>query len=172
MSRNALAPTLLFMSIVVSDAAAQRRTSEHQPTNDSVSGQFGVTARLGSKTYSSILPGSCKHEPSGSIYDVPAALWLIEGSGSERSDIKQINLTLWRPKNGSADQISLFIKTGAGAHRIELSPRRKPSGSATVRLQPQGPGGSLELSGKDSSGVTVNLRISCPTFEAVEAAGG
>jgi hypothetical protein len=172
MSRTALVPTLFFMSIAVTDAAAQRTRPEHQPTNDSVSGQFGVTARLGSRSYSSTIPGSCKHEPSGSIYDVPAALWLIEGSGSERSEIKQLNLTLWRPKNGSADQISLFIDTGSGAHRIELSPRRKPSGSAIVRLQPQGPGGRLELSGKDSSGVTVNLTISCPTFEAVEAAGG
>ncbi|HEX2610565.1 MAG TPA: hypothetical protein VHK68_06105, partial [Gemmatimonadales bacterium] len=115
MSRTALVPTLLFMSIALSDAAAQRRTPEHQTPKDSVGGQFDVTARLGSKTYSSSLPGSCKYEPSGSIYDVPAALWLIEGSGSERSDIKQLNLTLWRPKNGSADQISLFIDTGAGA---------------------------------------------------------
>jgi hypothetical protein len=172
MSRTALAPTLFFMTIALSDAAAQRKTPQHQPPNDSVGGQFGVTARLGSKTYSSTLPGSCKHEPSGSIYDVPAALWLVEGSGSERSEIKQLNLTLWRPKDGSADQISLFIDAGSGAHRIELSPRRKPSGSATVRLQPQGPGGRFELSGKDSSGVRVNLTISCPTFEAVEAAGG
>lgn len=88
------------------------------------------------------------------------------------SEEPRINLTLWRPKNGSADENSLFTDAGSGAHRLELSPRRKPSGSATVRLQPQGPGGRLELSGKDSSGVTVNLTISCPTFEAVEAAGG
>lgn len=172
MSRTALAATLLFMSSAVGNAAAQRRITEHPPTNDPPSGQFNVSVRLGSKTYSSTLPGSCRHEPSGSIYDVPAALWMIEGSGPDRGEIKQLNLSLWRPKNGSADQISLSIETGSGPHRIELSPRREPLGSATVRLQPEGAGGRIELTGKDSKGVTVNLTISCPTFEAVEAAGG
>ena len=172
MSRTALAATLLFMSIAVGDAAAQRRTAQPHPTNDPASGQFHVSARLGSKTYTSSLPGTCKHEPSGSIYDVPAALWMIEGSGADGSEIKQLTLTLWRPKNGSADQISLSIDTGPGPHRIELSPRGKPLGSASVRLQPQGAGGRIELTGKDSNAMPINLTISCPTFEAVEAAGG
>lgn len=127
---------------------------------------------MGTESYTSRVPGSCKHEPSASIYDVPAALWMVEGEGADGSEIKQLNFTLWRPKNGSADQISLAIQAGSSSTRIDIDPRSKPVGSASVELQPIGPGGKFEVRGKDAAGGKVYLTISCPTFAGVQAEGG
>jgi hypothetical protein len=81
-------------------------------------------------------------------------------------------LTLWRPKDGSADQTSLSLEAGSRSTRIEVNPRDKPVGGATVRLEQVGEGGKFQLKGKDAKGTAVNLTISCPSFAAVEAAGG
>jgi hypothetical protein len=162
MTRFTLTATLLLMSVVARDAAAQRRAAGQQPTSDPPVTQVQVIARLGSKTYSSNLPGSCKHEPAASIYDLPA----------DGSSVKQLNLTLWRPKNGTADQISLSLDAGSKPTRIDVNPRSKPVGSGRVRFTPGESGGKFELVGKDAKGTSVNLTISCPSFDAVEAAGG
>jgi hypothetical protein len=172
MTRFTLTATLLLMSVVARDAAAQRRAAGQQPSSDPPVTQVQVVARLGSKTYSSNLPGSCKHEPAASIYDVPAALWTVEAGGADGSSVKQLNLTLWRPKNGTADQISLSLDAGSKPTRIDINPRSKPVGSGRVRLTPGESGGKFELVGKDAKGTSVNLTISCPSFDAVEAAGG
>jgi hypothetical protein len=172
MPRFTLTATLLLMSVVARDAAAQRRAAGQPPRSDPPATQVQVIARLGAKSYSSTVPGSCKHEPEASIYDVPAALWTVEASGTEGSAIKQLNLTLWRPKNGSADQISLSLDAGSKPSRIEINPRNKPVGVGRVRLTPGDSGGKIELTGKDAQGASVNLTISCPSFDAVEAAGG
>jgi hypothetical protein len=172
MSRFTLTATLLLMSLVAREGAAQRRPVGQQPSSDPPASQIRIIARLGAKSYSSTLAGSCRHEPEASIYDLPAALWTVEASGAEGSSIKQLNFILWRPKNGSADQISLSVDAGSKPTRIDVSPRSKPVGGGRVRLTPGDSGGKIELTGKDAKGTGVNLTISCPSFEAVEAAGG
>jgi hypothetical protein len=167
-----LAIALLLVSVAGREAAAQRRAAGQATTNDTAGTQIDVVARVGTKTYDSKVPGSCKHEPDASIYDVPAALYTVEGAGAAGSDIKQISLTLWRPKNGSADQISLSLEAASRSTRIEINPRSKAVGAGSVQLQPIGSGGKFELKGKDAKGTKVNLTISCPSFEAVEAEGG
>lgn len=160
---------ILLLVGVTRDSAAQRRVPG-QPGAEST--QVSVIARVGTKSYTSKVYGACKHEPSASIYDVPAALWTVEGKGSEGSDIKQLSFTLWRPKNGSADQISLSLEAGSSSASLSVNPREKSGGAASVQLQPVGSGGKFEVKGKDAKGITVNLTISCPTFAAVEAEGG
>jgi hypothetical protein len=169
MSPSTLAATLFLTCVAANQAAAQRRVPG-QATTEST--EVSVIARVGTKSYTSRLPGTCKYEPSASIYDVPAALWMVEGGGSTGSEIKQLTLTLWRPKNGSADQISLSLQAGSSTARIDVNPRSKPVGTGSVEVQPQGSGGTFELKGKDATGTNVKLTISCPSFAAVEAAGG
>jgi hypothetical protein len=170
MSISPLAATFLLLTSVAAEQAAAQRRAPGQPATEST--EVMVVARVGSKSYTSRVPGTCKYEPSASIYDVPAALWMVEGAGSSGSEIKQLSLTLWRPKDGSADQISLSLQAGSSAAHIDVNPRSKPVGTGSVELQPQGSGGKFELKGKDAAGTPVNLTISCPSFAAVEAAGG
>jgi hypothetical protein len=173
MVRITLTGILVLLSAAAQDAAAQRRTPG-QPTaaGEAGSTEVSIIARVGTKSYTSRVPGTCKHEPSASIYDVPAALWMVQGDGSDGSEIKQLSFTLWRPKNGSADQVSVSLEAGSSSTRIDVNPRAKPVGTATVQLQPVGTGGKFELKGKDAKGTRVDLTISCPVFAAVEAAGG
>jgi hypothetical protein len=155
------------------EAAAQRRVAGHaaQPAlSDST--ELSVRAQIGSKSYSARLTGSCKHEPSASIYDIPAALYTVEASGGEGSEIKQLNLTLWRPKNGSADQVSLSLQSGSRSTRIDVNPRSKAVGTATVELKPAESGGTFELKGKDAKGTPLQLTIGCAEFAGIEAEGG
>jgi hypothetical protein len=148
MLRSTFVAALLLTSLIAHDGAAQRRAVGQQPSSEPPATQIHVVARLGAKSYSSTVPGSCKHEPEATIYDVPAALWTVEASGAEGSSVKQLNFTLWRPKNGSADQISLSLDAGSKPTRIDVNPRNKPVGSGKVRLTPGGSGGKIELTGK------------------------
>ena len=169
MSRAIVTGVLLLTAAVSQDAVAQRRTPGQSPATGS---EVSIMARLGSKSYTASVRGSCKHESSASIYDLPAALWMVEAEGTEGSQVRRLNLTLWRPKNGSADQISLSLDAGSSSTRIDLNPRNKPVGSATIQLQPEGSGGKFELEGKNAKGTPISLTISCPRFEGIEAAGG
>jgi len=154
---------LLVATVAPQNAAAQRRTG---------STEVSIIARVGTKSYTSRVPGTCQHEPMASIYDVPAALWMVRADGSDKSDIKRLSLTLWRPKSGGPDQVSVSLEAGSRTNRIDVNPRMPPVGAATVQLKPVGPGGKFELRGKDAKGTKVYLMIGCPTFTGIEAEGG
>jgi hypothetical protein len=172
--RPTLIGILLLVGTVAHDAEAQRRAPTGPATTAGRPGstEISIIARLGTKSYTSKLPGTCRHAPTASIYDVPAALWMVQTDDSDGSEVKQLNFTLWQPKNGTADQISVLVEAGTTSNRIEINPRDPPVGAATVQLQPIGPGGKFELRGQDATGTKVYLTISCPTFGAVEAEGG
>jgi hypothetical protein len=161
--RSFLIPSLLLLTTAASDAAAQRTAG---------TGTVGVSAKVGRKSYDATGAGTCRHSPDASIYDVPAALWMVEQASTRGGALKRVNLTLWRPKNGSSDQISLALETGSSSHQISSGGRGRPVGSATVKLSPVGSGGRFELKGKDAAGTRIKLTITCPAFTGVEAEGG
>jgi hypothetical protein len=174
MLRPTLIGILLLVGTVAQDAVAQRRLPDGPATTAGRPGStdISIIARVGTKSYTSRVPGTCKHAPSASIYDLPAALWMVQTDASDGSEVKRLNFTLWRPKNGTADQISVSVEAGTTSNQIEINPRNPPVGVATVQLQPIGTGGKFELRGQDAMGTKVYLTISCPTFSAIEAEGG
>lgn len=133
---------------------------------------MAVTATVGGKSYEGTGPGNCRHTPDASIYDVPAALWMVEQSGSANGALKGLHLTLWRPKNKSPDQLSLALETRSSSHQISVGGKAQEAGSATVKLSPVGSGGRFELQGKDAKGTKIQLTINCTAFAGVEAEGG
>jgi hypothetical protein len=169
MTRFTALAALLLLVGGSAEAVAQRRAPA-PPV--SAATELAIVARIGSQSSTARLSGSCKHEPSASIYDVPAALYTVEAQGTAGSDIKQVNLTLWRPKNGTPDQISVALTVGSSSARVEVNPRTPAAGTATVELRPVGSGGTFQVKGKDGSGKPIQLTIECPEFAAVEAAGG
>ena len=167
MNRSVLALTLVLLTSVTVDARAQRKG----PASGAPGAPLTVSARIDDKNYGATGPGSCKHAPAASIHDIPAALWLIEYDNPSSVGIKRLNLTLWRPKDGSSDQVSLSLETSS-SYRISSGGKGDPVGSATVKLSPYESGGRFELKGKDGKGNKVELTISCPAFAGVEAEGG
>ncbi len=151
------------------DGAAQRRPNPEASDNGK---SVNISGRVADKTLNAIGGGRCRHAPEASIYDVPAALWLVDYSNPNDAQLKQLNLTLWRPKNGSPDQISLSVETGSTSHRVNIGGRGEQAGSGRVTLSPSGEGGRFEFKGKDAAGTRLEVAISCPAFAGVEAEGG
>jgi hypothetical protein len=97
---------------------------------------------------------------------------MVGQSGGDDASIKSMNLTLWKPKNGTPQQFSLSLTTKSSSHRIDVGGRGDQIGSAKASVHPSGPGGRIEVSGKDESGQGVELVVKCAAFAGVEAAGG
>jgi hypothetical protein len=167
MDRLAVIALLALLSGPVQDASAQRL----QPDAPAESVAITVSARVGGKEYQGSGTGSCRHEREASINGVSAALWMVQYAG-QKGSLKQLNLTLWRPKDGSPDQLSLSLETGSGSNRIETGPKKENSGEGSVTILPSGPGGRMEISGKAAGGKPVQITIDCPAFAGIEAEGG
>ena len=131
-----------------------------------------IFATVGPKAYESAGQGSCRHTPTAAIYGVPAGLWMVALTGPEDAAVKSMNLTLWKPKNGGPQQFSLSLTTGSSSHRIDVGGRGEQIGSGKASVVAAGAGGTIEVSGKDESGKTIELVVQCPAFAGVQAEGG
>jgi hypothetical protein len=155
--------SVILMATIPDDLAAQRSGAP---------GPVNVAVRIDGKSHEASGAGSCRHTPNASIYDVPAALWMAEYGGGEKGAISSVNLTLWRPKNGNPEQLSLSVSTRSSSHRISVGGRGEQVGSGKAEIIPEGAGGRLQVQGKDDSGKALQLVITCPVFAGVQAEGG
>jgi hypothetical protein len=131
-----------------------------------------ITGTVGNKKLQASGPGTCRHAPEASLRGASASMWMVQFQGSRDAGVGPLNLTLWRFKDGSPDQLSLALETGSGSHRIDTSNPDEKKGEATVTILPNGPGGRLELTGEKAGGKPVQLTIDCPAFSGIEAEGG
>jgi hypothetical protein len=81
-------------------------------------------------------------------------------------------LTLWRLKDADADQLSFSLETKSGSHLIETGGPGESAGEGTVTILPSGPGGRLEVSGKEANGKPIQVTIDCSAFADVADDGG
>jgi hypothetical protein len=131
-----------------------------------------ITGAVGNKKLQASGPGTCRHAPEASLRGASASMWMVQFQGPPDAGVGSLNLTLWRFKDGSPDQLSLALESGSGTHRIATSNPDEKKGEATVTILPNGPGGRLELSGKKADGKPIQLTIDCPAFSGIEAEGG
>jgi hypothetical protein len=150
-------------------AAAQRKPPAPGGAVDQIS--LSIDARVGNKKYTGSGTGACRHADEASIHGVSAAVWMVQFE-NPKSSLKRLSLTLWRPKDGSPDQLSLAFETKAGPHRIQTGTPAGNAGEGSVTILPSGPGGRLEISGKESEGKPVQIAIECSGFADIEAEGG
>jgi hypothetical protein len=130
-----------------------------------------IAAKIGRKKYQASGEGTCRHAPDASIHGVSASLWTVEFTSRHETGLKQLSLTLWRPKDGSPDQLSLNLDTSAGSHRIQTGQEGENAGEGTVTILPSGPGGRLEITGKASDGKTLQVTVDCQAFTDGDAEG-
>jgi hypothetical protein len=170
MLRSPFIALLGLLPVMSSAAFAQRRD---RPEQAAAAGDITVSiaAKAGGKNYQASGRGTCQHAQDASIRGASASLWIVQYAGSGQGGLKQLNLTLWRLKDEDSDQLSLSLETGSGSHRIETGRQEASAGEGTVTILPSGPGGRLEVSGKDAGGKPIQITIDCSAFADVAAEG-
>ena len=131
---------------------------------------FSATA--GGRHYTGGGNGRCGVETAASLYEKPATLYLIEYGGEGSGDLDRVNLTLWRFKDGSPDQLSLAFDSGKDSYKISTLQGSKPVGKGIATVTPAGEGGTIVVTGLDTRGLTIQMTVGCATFSGIEAEGG
>lgn len=130
------------------------------------------TAVVGVKRYTGGGPGRCGRETEASLYEKPAALYLIEYAGGGSGDLKRVHLTLWQFKDGSRDQLSLAFEAGRDSYNISTLQQSKIVGKGSATVTAAGAGGKIVVKGQDARGVPIQLTVECFPFNVIEAEGG
>jgi hypothetical protein len=162
--RRSLVP--LFVVAVTAAAVAAAGQARQQPARpDTVPMEIAIKLAAGS--YDDQGPGSCTHAPKASIYGVVSQMW----TARHQTDKRSLSLTLWRPLDGSAEMFTLAVND---RHSVSITTVRggQPSGSGTVKLEPQGKGGTFRVQAKGPGGEAVTGTIRCEAFMPHVAEGG
>jgi hypothetical protein len=162
---------VLLLPGLAGQAAAQERTQLAPSTSTADQISVTVGGKVDGKKISGDGAGTCSHSADASIHGASASLWTVQYAAGKDGSLKQLNLTLWRPKDEGPDQLSLVIDAKSGSYRIETGNPEETKGEGTVTILPSGPGGRLEIKGKDSGGKPVQLTIDCSAFAGAESEG-
>ena len=127
-----------------------------------------VALTVGGQKYDSSAAGKCTHAPVASIYQVVAELWSVQQSDGERS----LTLSLWRPKDGSGDMMSLSVGSGRSSNQVSTVRGAALAGSGKVTLAPAGKGGVFTVDAKTADGKAINGTIKCDALAPHIAEGG
>jgi hypothetical protein len=131
-----------------------------------------ISLSIAGKAYKVSGEGECHYAPMASFYDMRAKMWSVQYNTEEKSGLTSLALTTWRPLAGGADQMSLTVQLGSGAHRIDTVKKSQNVGSGTLKLTPKGEGGTFEINGKDEKGATIKGTVECTTFSSPPAVAG
>lgn len=153
--------TLLFSGA----ASAQRRPvgSEEQKVG------VAIDLRVNGTPYTFKGDASCDHLAKGSIYDVVAERWSVRHDDEGRN----FNLSLWRPASGAGDMVQLSISMGGKRYDVStIKSPQGPSGSGSVKLAPEGKGGTFTVDATTASAAKITGTIRCAAFPASRAVAG
>jgi len=159
----AAASLAVVSSIVLLDA--QRREPGKPPLRQAIE----ASLKVGGLSYDSREPGRCTHAPTAAIYSVISEMWSVQQS----SDGRSLTLTLWRPKDGSGDMVTLSVNNGSASHEINtVRGGGATRGAGKVAFEKSGAGGVFTITGKTGDGAAVSGTISCNAFAPHVAEGG
>jgi hypothetical protein len=127
-----------------------------------------VSLKTGTAPYAAKGPGSCTHAPKASIYNIPAQLWSVRQESGERS----VQLTVWKPADGSSVMFSVAVNGPAQRTAISTVRGGQVTGSGTVTLTAAAKGGTFTVDAKTSKGESISGTIKCDAFTPHIADGG
>ena len=111
--------------------------------------------------------GSCTQAPKASIHGILSEMWTVR----QEQDGRSVQLTLWKPADGSAPMFSLSTN-GKKSMTISTVRGGQVSGSGTVTLAPSAKGGTFTVDAKSQAGEPVSGTIKCEAFTPAIAEGG
>jgi hypothetical protein len=168
-TRGLVCVTLLALASAGS-AAAQGARQSVGGAAEAGGAAMRVSTVAGGSSFSGAGPGRCARETEASLYEKPAALYMIEYAGTE--GVRGLRLTVWQFKDGSPGQLSLSLDAGSASHRISTLQGSKIEGAGQATVQSSGAGGRIVVEGKDEKGVPLKTVVECRAFAGIEAEGG
>ena len=161
-SRIASAAGVTFMLATVFVSADQvRRRSEPALV------PLEISLTAGGEAYDAKAKGSCTHAPKAAIYGILSEMWTVR----HRDDGRSVQLTLWKPADGSAHMFSLSFN-GKKSWTVSTVRGGQVSGSGTVALVPAGKGGTFTIDAKGPAGEAIGGTLKCEAFTPAIAEGG
>jgi len=157
--------TAIVITGFISGLAAQGRVpGQAQPKQG-----INVSLKVGGQAYESREPGRCTHAPTASIYSIVSEMWSVQQSADGRS----LALTLWRPKDGSGDMVTLSVSSGNASHQMTtVRGGGATSGSGKVTLERSAAGGTFTIDSRTRDGAAISGTIKCDAFAPHIAEGG
>ena len=162
--RSVFVMSAIALGGLIANVDAQRRLPGQAPVNQAMH----VALKVGSATYQSSQPGKCTHAPVASIYKTVAEMWSVQQNGEGHS----LALTLWKPKDGSGDMVTLSVSNGNLSNQVNTVRGGTTSGSGKVTLAKSGNGGIFTVDAKTSGGTPISGTIKCDAFVPHMAEGG
>jgi hypothetical protein len=148
----------------VSVLDAQRRVPGQAQSKQAIT----ASLKVGGQPYESREPGRCTYAPTASIYSIVSEMWSVQQSTDGRS----LTLTLWKPKDGSADMVTLAVTAGNSSQQITTVRGGSTSGSGKVTLAKSDAGGVFTVDAKTGGGAVISGTITCDAFAPHIAEGG
>ena len=133
--------------------------------------QVDISLQVDGKKYEASGEGQCKAAPQASIYGVNAALYSV----SHRSAGQSLNLSLWQPKDGAPNMVSLHVSSGSKRYvvdTVKAGAKRDTKGSGKASIEKSGTGGVIALDAVAAGGEKITGKIRCRNFGAIQAEGG
>jgi hypothetical protein len=156
---------------VAGRAAAQQRNELAPATTAKEAISVNIGGKVAGKKIQGGGIGTCTHADA-TVRDASGSRWTVRYEEGKGGSVKRLDLTLWRPTDGGPDQLSLVVETKSGTHRIETgNPGDEGKGEGSVTILPSGPGGRLEISGKEAGGKAVQITIDCSAFAGAASEG-
>lgn len=170
-STTVLAVAALAVAALALPAHAQVRVPRGPAATAAPTTTVTVALAAGGRRLDATGQGRCQHAPRAAIYDVPAAMWMVQLTPADGGSLA---LTVWRPVGGGgATQFSFALARGGATHRIATVKGGTLEGAGTATLRPAGDGGEFTIDGTTASGATVRGTIRCARFSPLnEGVGG
>jgi hypothetical protein len=131
-----------------------------------------LVAKVGGRVIPAEGSGECYTSAESTIYDVPATQWHATFHGSRTSELQNVNVTVWRPKAGGPDQVTLFLTLANDTHRIATVTGGELIGRATASARGEGDGGTLLVEGATKDGTPLRLELRCSAFSEIVEGNG
>ena len=131
-----------------------------------------LVAKVGGRVVPAEGSGECYTSAESTIYDVPATQWHATFNGPKNSDLQNVNVTVWRPKAGGPDQVTLFLTLANETHRIATVTGGELIGRATASALGEGAGGTLLVEGSTKDGTPIRLELRCSAFSEIVEGNG
>ena len=132
---------------------------------------MNIDLQVGGEKYAFTGPGVCQSSTDASIYELAATMYAVRQNGEGRS----LNLTLWRPKTGAPDMMTLGVSLGARSYRVstvKVGRQGDVRGSGRATFARTGEGGTFTLDATAEGGTRISGTITCERFAAIVAEGG